>query len=616
MIISALNKYYEILSHDEDSDIAMYGFSKVKVSYKFCIDKNAKLIGIHTLENIKKTGKKEIEIPMIMTVPQPAKRANNIVANFLCDKAEYAIGLPVNENEKEKTTIRFASFKKLHKDILEGAKNYYGDIFLKFLNTFSMENYEEILNPLKANLSNGGFIVFEIDGKLLHEDQEIKELWLKYTNSETDKLPVMQCAVTGKKANIAILHPSIKNVRNAQSSGASIVSFNADSYESYNKTEGQGLNSPISESVTFNYTTVLNHLLASDNQKVQLGDATTVFWAESKDKGYTDFMNFLISPKPIAEDTIQNERLNRNIEYEKNILGILNAYKEGKKPDFDSVKLNPDVKFYILGLSPNASRISIRFFYSNSFANIVNTISQHYRDINIEKMFSNQPESIPIWMLLAETENPNSRNDTNPLLGGSLMRSIFTGNMYPRILYNLIINRIRCDRDDKDKHIEQINYVRVSIIKGYLNRYSRISKTEHFKEVLNMSLNEKATSTPYLLGRLFAVLEKAQKDANPGINATIKDRYFSSACATPAAVFPTLLKLAQAHISKSDYGYISERRIAEIMEAIQKPEFPKHLSLEEQGVFIIGYYHQSNAFYKKSDKEQTEKEQIIENKGE
>ena len=324
-------------------------------------------------------------------------------------------------------------------------------------------------------------------------------------------------------------------------------------------------------------------------------------------------MNFLISPK-----TTTDEEGNRNIEYEKNVYGILQAYKQGIKPDFDAVQLNPDVKFYILGLSPNASRISVRFFYFNSFANIIKKISEHYSDIEIEKMYPNQPDSIPLWMFLKETENPKSRNDINPLLGGSLMRSIFTGNMYPRMLYNLIINRIRCDRDDKDKRIEQINYIRVSIIKGYLNRYSRIYKLDHFKEVLNMSLNEKATITPYLLGRLFAVLEKAQKDANPGINATIKDRYFSSACATPSTVFPTLLKLAQSHISKSDYGYVSERRITEIIGLLHNPEFPKNLNLEEQGVFIIGYYHQSNAFYKTSNtkektEEQTSKEQITAN---
>lgn len=606
MIISALSKYYDILLKDENCQIASNGFCWAKAGFEFIIDKNAKLIAIVSLEETVIEGKNERKILKNVLVPQQEITTSGIKSNFLCENAGYVLGLynPKNEQNKtekqiedmkEKCPKRFEAFKELHNTILGDVNNYYGNIFLKYINEFVYEDYEHLINPVIDELNNGRLIIFKVDNQYLHEIDEINDAWLNYLNDRKEQSIIMQCAISGKKTYIANLHPNIKGVKNAQTSGASLISFNAPSYQSYNKS--QGLNAPISEDIAFKYTTVLNYLLSSKNNKTQIGDATTVFWAESSNPDYVDFMNFFINPNATKKDEDTDERA---VETEKKMKNLLEAYKTGSKIDFSAYNLNPNIKTYILGLSPNASRLSVRFFYTDTFSSFIEKMSQHYKDLAIEKQFQNQSDNIPLWLLINETANPKSKKDINPLLAGSVTRAIITGGMYPKILYNSIINRIRCDRDDS-----QVNYVRVSIIKAYLSRYARIYNKQEYKEVLTMSLNETTTNTPYLLGRLFAVLEKAQKDANPGINSTIKDRYFSSACATPATVFPTLLKLAQNHISKADYGYISDIRITEILNMIDEPKLPAHLSLEDQGTFILGYYHQSNAFYKKA--EQTEK---------
>ncbi|MGI6769187.1 MAG: type I-C CRISPR-associated protein Cas8c/Csd1 [Bacilli bacterium] len=594
MIISALCNYYDILVKG-GYDIPLMGFSKEKIYFEFVINKNSELVAIIPLEQIKKVGKKEYNVPTIMTVPQSVIKANAKKSNFLYEKADYVIGLCNSDKEKDiKNALeKLKIFKDLHHSYLDDSQSERAKIFLNFIDNYHYDKYNDLINPYSDKLLKG-LIVFRVDGKYLHEDEEILECWEK---NREEQGKVMQCAITGKKLSIARLHPKIKGVRDAQSSGASIVSFNATAFESYTSASSQGLNAPISESVAFKYTTALNYMLSNDQQKINISDTTIVFWAESVNTVYQDIINLFFNPPT----EIKKEGEIRDVKTEKEIHGFFNAVKEGTIVDYESLKINPNTKTYILGLSPNVSRISIRFFYANTFKFFINKLSEHYQDMMIEKQFNYEFDSIPIWKILNEVKKPESKKDSNPLLSGSLMRAIINGTMYPRLLFNLIMNRIRCDRDKEN--VRQINYTRVSIIKAYLNRLNRFYNNKELKEVLTVSLNEQTTQMPYLLGRLFAVLEKAQKDANPNIEATIKDRYFASACATPASVFPVLLKLAQNHISKAEYGRVSDRRISEILDKMEVTEFPAYLSLEEQGTFVIGYYHQVNSFYKKQEKD-------------
>lgn len=593
MIISALSNYYDILVKG-GFDIPPIGYSKEKIYFEFVINKDSELVAVVPLKQIRKEGKKEYSVPTMMTLPQSVVKTSGKKSNFLYENAEYAIGFSTSEKEKylKDAQEKFEIFKELHHCLLDGYSSERAKIFLKFIDKYKFDKYRDLLEPYLDGLSRG-LIVFRVDGQYLHEDREILNVW---DEKRSENEIVMQCAITGKISRISKIHPKIKGVKGAQTSGATIVSFNATAYESYTPESSQGLNAPIGEDIAFKYATALNYMLESNNQKIRFNNTTIVFWAESTNPVYQDIIGLFLNP--VSETKEEGEV--RDIQKERIIHSFFSAIKEGRMIDFEALEINPNTKTYILGLSPNSARLSVRFFYVNTFDYFVNKLTEHYQDMSIEKQYKHDFNSIPFWKIFDEIKKPEAKKDSNPLLEGSLIRAIINGTMYPRLLYNLVINRIRCDQD-KEK-VKKINYTRASIIKAYLNRLARFYDIKELKEVLNVSLNEQTSNSAYLLGRLFAVLEKAQKDAIPEIDTTIKDRYFSSACATPAAVFPVLLKLAQNHISKAEYGMVSERRISEILEKMKSTEFPAYLTLEEQGTFIIGYYHQVNAFYKKSEK--------------
>ncbi|HVI41552.1 MAG TPA: type I-C CRISPR-associated protein Cas8c/Csd1, partial [Anaerovoracaceae bacterium] len=319
------------------------------------------------------------------------------------------------------------------------------------------------------------------------------------------------------------------------------------------------------------------------------------YWAKSPRKIYCDIFEFALNPIEATEEMSADKKTEGLIE------AVFKKIVEGKPVGVTENDFDQDTRFYILGLAPNAARLSVRFFMENSFGNILKNIAKHYRDLEIEKS-PKDFEYLPLWKLLSETVSPKSKDKaSSPLLSGSVLRSIFSGEGYPEALYNSIILRIRAEKD--------ISRGKAAIIKACLIR----TKKQKYKEELTVSLNEQSKNKAYILGRLFAVLEKAQQDANPGINTTIKDRYFTSACATPAIVFPTLLKLSNRHITqlihnveKSSFGYASERKKSELLEKLdvaQNP-FPAHLNLDDQGIFILGYYHQQKANYTKKDKEE------------
>ncbi|MTI95231.1 MAG: type I-C CRISPR-associated protein Cas8c/Csd1 [Firmicutes bacterium] len=598
MIIDALNRYYDILSQAGDKDVPRYGYCVAKVSHALTISDDGDLIDVISLME---PGNKGKLFPRDIVVPEHNKRSANINPNYMCDNSTYVLG--IDGKDKPKRTARaHQAFKELHQTILAFSKGHAAKAILKFLEKWNPGSAIDhpVLKKYIEDIIQGSNLVFRLDGQagFLHEELEIKQLWEAYISNSKDDI-VAQCLVTGEIAPIAVLHPSIKKVKGAQSSGASLVSFNAPSYESYGKT--QSFNSPTSKKVAFSYTTVLNHILSRQNQRIQVGDSTTVFWAESPSDIYTNLAAQLFNPSTEKDEAESGESI-RDVITEELIHDVLYRAKTGSQIGDFNGKIDASTRFYILGLAPNSSRLSVRFFQSDSFGGFVEKVAQHYKDMEIVKDFESKPTNIPLWMMLSQTVSQKGRDkDAKPLLAGAVMRSIITGTAYPASLFNAMIMRVRADMDDKDRRIERVNYIRASIIKAYLVRNARLQNNQELKEVLTVSLNEQSTNTEYLLGRLFAILEKAQQDANPGINATIKDRYFASACATPGAVFPILLRLAQHHISKSDYGYAIDKRLEPIINGLTK--FPSHLSLEQQGTFILGYYHQRVALYQKAKKE-------------
>lgn len=593
MIINALNRYYQILANDEKSGIPLYGYSSAKVGFALNISSTGELLDVIPLKVEGNNGKKLVFRQMI--VPEQTKRAVNISPNFICDNSTYVLGID-NKGKPDRSKEAFEAYKELHIRILNGSNSQAANAILNFLKNWNVDEARQcqVLQGCLEEILEGSNLVFKLDGETgyAHNDSEVKRLWEQYISENKDDL-IGQCLITGENASIARLHPNIKNVKNAQAMGASIVSFNAPSYESYGKS--QSYNSPIGKNVAFAYATVLNHMLSGPKQKVQIGDATTVFWAESPEDIYPDLAAELFNPT-LSQDGKENKTAyKRDPKIEELVKDILLKAKSGAMiNDFDG-QIDPQVRFYILGLSPNASRVSVRFFNSDSFGGFVKKTVQHYKDMEIVKEFENQPDNIPIWKILNETVSPKSNNkEANPLLAGSMMRAILNGGLYPAILFNEIITRVKTDSEVR------VNYFRASIIKAYLLRKTRITKMRNLEEVLTVALNEQTTDKSYLLGRLFAILEKTQKDAG---NETVRARYFASAMTTPGAVFPILIKLAQHHIAKEEFGFINDKRIETVLNDIER--FPSNLNLDEQGVFILGYYHQRAKLWEKQVKENT-----------
>lgn len=585
MIIQALHRYYQILCEDEDSNIPPYGYSKVKVGYALHISEDGNLYNIVTLKD--KSKNKQKLIPKLLTVPEQIVKSSNIAANFMYGNSAYVLGID-NKNDHQRSKKAFESFRDLHYRILGSARGKAARAILAFLDKWDIcqarDNF--VLKEYLQEIVKGDNLVFRLEGETgyLHENDEIKKLWEKYYALGEEGEIVGQCLVTGENTTLSKVHSKIKNVRNAQMSGASIISFNEPSYESFSKK--QNYNSPIGKLAAFTYTTALNYLLSHPKHRILIGDATTVFWAESPENIINDLAEQLINPG-------QNEGIEQSIDdirMSELIKEVLQTAKEGRELSETVAKeINPQTNFYILGLSPNNSRISVRFFYMDTFGGFIKKVSSHYRDMEIIKESEKNKTDIPIWQILRETISPKSKDkEVQPLLAGALMRSVITGGMYPKLLYYAILQRVKLDSDIR------VNYIRASVIKAYLIRKFNNIKDNNIKESLTVALNEQSKDVSYLLGRLFAILEKTQKDAG---NETLKSRYFASAMTTPKVTFPILLRLAQHHISKANYGYFNEKKIEEILNDIEF--FPSNLSLDEQGAFILGYYHQRVKLWEK-----------------
>ena len=387
------------------------------------------------------------------------------------------------------------------------------------------------------------------------------------------------CLVTGEMAPVERLHTAIKNVWGAQSSGANIVSFNADAYCSFGNNNLQGLNSPVGKYAAFAYTTALNALLERNSgQRVQVGDASTVFWAEA-DHELETMVADAFGEAPKDDPTRGTAAVARVFEWA----------NSGKPPS-----LNGDTNFFVLGLAPNAARIAVRFWHVLPIRDLARRITQHYGDLELVRgKFDAEYPSL--FRLLSACATQGKADNIPPNLGGEVMRAILTGSPYPATLFAAAIRRCRAEQD--------VTYHRAAIIKACLNRsirQSSLSALPSQKEFSAM-LDPDHQSTAYRLGRLFAVLEKIQEEASPGLNSTIRDRYYGAASSTPVTVFMTLLRLHHHHLGKLAIGrrVNMEKLVGEIMSQVE--QFPTQLPLAEQGRFAIGYYHQRQAFFIKSN---------------
>lgn len=584
MILSALNDYYQRLL-TQDVGIALPGYSQEKISYVLVLSPEGELVDV---QDIRVQAGKKMQ-PRLLSAPQPEKRTSGVKSNFLWDKTSYVLG--VSAKEGGRSAQEHQAFKALQCALLADSSDPGLQALLKFLDQWTPEQFQPPLFNAEMLDSN---LVFRLDGQLqyLHDTPAAQAIWSRLQAGADSKEGM--CLVTGQRQPLTRLHPAIKGVNGAQSSGASIVSFNLESFSSYGKTQGD--NAPVSEQAAFAYTTVLNHLLRRDDsnhQRLQIGDASVVFWAEAANAAQADAAESLLWEMldPPADDASETERLRQ----------ALNAVASGRALRELNPELEDDTRLYVLGLAPNASRLSIRFWETGSLHSFARRLAEHFQDLALQpQLWKTAPA---LWRLLLATapsrDGKSKSEDVPPQLAGELTRAILTGSRYPRSLLNQIIMRLRADGD--------ISGVRVALCKAVLARDLRLG-VKGINEEIPMSLDKEASNPGYRLGRLFAVLESAQRGAlGKQVNATIRDRYYGAASATPATVFPMLLRNTQNHLAKlrKEKGGLAvtlEKEISEIIDGLP-PQFPRSLRLEDQGRFAIGYYHQSQARFAHSKDE-------------
>lgn len=575
MILQALTEYYRTL--ENSGQISPLGWGEAKVSYALCIGPEGALEQVVSLQTEQKKGKKTVLRPQIMRLPAPVKRTVGIVPNFLCDNASYLLGAG-NKGKPQRTLECFQACKALHEELLDGVDSPAAQAVLAFFRTWQPEQAagHPALADCWEELMAGGNLVFRHDGAFVHEDALVRRAWDGHYRAEGDG-PQMICLVTGEHGTVESTHPSVKNVYGAQSSGAALVSFNAPAFCSYGKE--QNYNAPTSKYAAFAYTTALNHLLSDREHIYRMGDTTVVCWARCGGDVYQNMMGWMFFGQEPAY-TLSD------------LQSALKGLCSGNAVELDGARLDPDMDFYILGISPNAARLSVRFFLRNSFGAFLRNAQAHQQRLEIVKPAYDKFDTIPMWKLLDETVNQNSRDKTPaPNMAGEVLRSVLTDTRYPATLLNGVALRIRAEHS--------VTRGRAAILKAY---YLKNTHPDVPKEVLTVSLNPDSTNVPYNLGRLFSVLEAVQSSANPGINTTIKDKYFNSASATPAVVFPVLVNLAQEHLKKLDGGLRTyyDKQITGLLSKLGE-RYPSRLNLPQQGSFQLGYYHQTQSRFEKKE---------------
>ena len=571
MILQALTCLFDDLVRQEK--LSRPGWSPAKISYALCLDETGGLTYVVPLLREEQTGKKTQLRPALINLPAPVKRASNIASNFLWDNSGYLLGVD-EKGKPERSNSCFRACAELHHRLLDGVDCSAARAILAFFDTWQPEKAREhpVLADCWEDLMKGGNLIFRVDGGYAQDDPWVRSAWDSYYGDLQGEK--QQCLVTGKLDVAEAVHPAVKGVAGAQSSGAALVSFNAPAFCSYGKE--QSLNAPVGKYAAFAYTAALNYLLSDRENVHRIGDTTVVCWAEGAEPQYSQFTGMSLFGDALPDSLSDDD-----------LYAALNHLAQGLP--CEELKLDPNRPFYILGLAPNAARLSVRFFYRNSFGALMKNVNDHHERMRI---VGNRYTITPLWAMLRETVNLNTTDKApSPVLTGAAARAIFTGTAYPASLLEAVMLRIRAERE--------ITPGRAAILKAY---YLKNANKLCPKEVLTVSLNENSTNIPYTLGRLFAVYEAVQEAANPGINATIKDKYYNSAGATPAVIFPILDSLCQKHLRKLDTGFriTFDRQIGQIKNVLGE-SYPVRLSLPEQGSFNLGYYHQKQFRYTKKE---------------
>lgn len=587
MILQALYDYYHRKAAQDSESIAPLGFQYKEIPFLIVIDENGKFIQLEDTregEGKKKRAKSYL-------VPQEVKRTSGVSANLLWDKPDYVLAYAVENQKMEKLEKAHAAFVdkiKLLKALC--ASTVALEAVLSFLEAAGSEGVQSqiITDPVWAEIvaNQNSFLSFRLKGKpySVCEDPEVFSLLQDYIQGQAmdDSGQLSVCLVSGQQDKIELTHPSIKGVLGGQTSGVNIVSFNLDAACSFGKKQGE--NAPIGHKTAIAYTSALNLLLGKDSrQKLQLSGTCVVFWAERESEQAS-----LLEDR--FADLFSDDKDNPDLGVEAVNVMYLNPWT-----GINGSTISSDNRFFVLGLSPNAARVSIRFFHVLSLEGLFQNIRQHFEDLAI----CHSPKEraiLPLRQLIRQLCLQGDLKNAPPNLEGAFFESVVVGAPYPLSILQAVVRRIRAEQAGE---YSSVNYARAALLKGFLNRWYR--KEQSGKE-FTVSLDEANAGVGYCLGRLFALLEKIQEDAS-GIS-TVRERFYGSASSTPAVAFPQLLKLKNHHLAKMDsHGKVVyfEKLLANVMSHV-KEGFPTHLSLFEQGAFSVGYYHQRQALFQKKDK--------------
>lgn len=618
--LAALAARYDRLAASGEAPVP--GFAPAQIAFVLVLDREGRVVAVHD----ERAGDGKRRRPKVVEAPQPPKRTVAVVSGLLWDKTSYVLGVTRTDPETDearqakadaRTAKEHEAFKLRQAALLAGSEDEGAGALLAFLAAWTPATYAALDTPYLDEMLDQN-IAFRLEGDpndqgLLHDRPALRTLVAGQAASPDAEIG--QCLITGRTMPIARLHPSIKGVPGAQSSGASLVSFNATAFTSYGNNQGE--NAPTSELAAFGYGTALNELLAAcDGQdangrpryrnRVQIGDATTVFWAEARGDAADDgeaLLSALFSGRPaLSEATIDSGRTAR-------VRDLMLELEAGRPLHGVAAPLE-GLRVYVLGLSPNAARLSVRFWHVGSLGELAGHFQQHWKDLRLEPSRNVHPPAL--WRLLRQLAAQGEAKNIPPNLAGEVTRAILTGGRYPRALLTQTLMRIRADQGD-----DKVHELRVALVKAVIVRDLRKAAADptDIKEDMLVSLNPNEPNPGYRLGRLFAVMEAAQAQAISGVNASIRDRFYGSASATPAHVFPLLLRGVQDHLSKirktkPGLAVKYEKAMAEVADGLASA-FPATLDMENQGRFAIGYYHQRSALYARRVDGEAELEQTL-----
>lgn len=576
MILQALYDYYQRKAADPESLIAPEGFEWKEIPFVILIDREGHFIALE--DTREGEGKKKKAKQYLLPKSVGRSGSNSWMTSFLLwDHYGYVLGHARSESDKDQAMAekQMPSFIKRIQELPADVKGDEGvTAVIRFYENVEYEKVKDAKNWDECTKIVGCNMSFRLDGEIdLVPCRDVVRMYVESQVGDGADDATGLCLVTGKTAEIARIHSDTPINKDSKK----FVSFQKSSgYDSYGKE--QAFNAPISKSAEFAYTTALNMLLGKESKnKVQVGDATTVFWSAKQDVFEEVFPVLFAFPKKDDPDA--------------DVQAVKSLY-EGIKSGH--AQTDSKTRFYVLGLAPNSARISVRFWHTGTIAEFAGNIRQHFDDLEIIRSPKDRGHFSMFWLLSAMAHEGKVDN-VPPNLSGQIFQSVITGGLYPATMLQQAIRRIRATQD--------VTRVQASILKACLNRFSRIYKTKE-KEI-TVALDPTNNNPGYRLGRLFAVLEKIQEEASPGLNATIRDRFYGAASSTPVTVFPQLLKLKNHHLSKLENAgrrVNFERLLAGVFEGIGN-EMPSHLSMEDQARFAIGYYHQRQDFFKKKDSE-------------